>query len=730
MADYDLGSVGYDVEIRGVSKSISDLRTIDENFKKVTKTLNDFKSTDVYSNVANRLDKVKTGTTQWISLERQRQNLILSNMRFERQAAQQELRDNNAILNSLGDKIAMMRRSGSLDAAMGRNTKGIQMYGMAIQQTGYQVGDFLVQVQSGTNAFVAFGQQATQLTGLLFLMNSPMKILGMSLSGWGLALSIAIPLLTAIGAYWMRTRKNVDDYGGAIKRAVDEQKRLNEETLKLKFPNVADQLKSQIDVAKVAVVELKAKMDELQNSKSPWAGQAAGGIALTEGISHMFGQGPNAELEAAQKLLNDLLTAQGALIAENDKKQEKGAEIARRRAEFEKRVRDYQAEMAFKEANALQEKIAYNQTIGRQVASQMQLHVLEMNTDHDRLGIVKMISSEISGSVLAGNALLSAANNMTGPFASIANFAKNIGTYLWNAAGIATGLTDRAPGGVGPAGMDISGGVTERQRRLAANQAAALNPNYSSPISGSSSGSGGGAVSDPLGDLRKQIELQKELYNKTSAQKEVIQAMGIEWYNANTKIAASLVEEIQKQDELNAKLEQQQAIWDSVSNSMTDGFMSMVEGTASVKDAFKKMAYDIIEELYKVLVVQQMVSSFGTILGGSGGGASLIGTLTSAMTGHATGGNMTAGQPYMVGEQGPEIIVPSTSGKVLTNSQSKDAMSGGGSVTVQNNITVTGSDAAMVRQTVVQMLPQITQASMNGIVDAKRRGGRVGSVFN
>ena len=40
-------------------------------------------------------------------------------------------------------------------------------FGMVSQQVGYQVGDFFVQIQSGQSALVAFGQQGTQLAGLL-----------------------------------------------------------------------------------------------------------------------------------------------------------------------------------------------------------------------------------------------------------------------------------------------------------------------------------------------------------------------------------------------------------------------------------------------------------------------------------------------------------------------------------------------------------------------------------
>ena len=36
----------------------------------------------------------------------------------------------------------------------------------ALQQAGYQVGDFVVQLQNGTNGLQAFGQQGSQLAGV------------------------------------------------------------------------------------------------------------------------------------------------------------------------------------------------------------------------------------------------------------------------------------------------------------------------------------------------------------------------------------------------------------------------------------------------------------------------------------------------------------------------------------------------------------------------------------
>lgn len=85
--------------------------------------------------------------------------------------------------------------------------------GVLVQQSGYQIGDFIVQIQSGTNAFVAFGQQATQVAGTLTL-------LGGKWIGIGTVLGIAIPLLTAIGAAFMRTRQEADDTDKSLQNLV------------------------------------------------------------------------------------------------------------------------------------------------------------------------------------------------------------------------------------------------------------------------------------------------------------------------------------------------------------------------------------------------------------------------------------------------------------------------------------------------------------------------------
>ena len=162
-------------------------------------------------------------------------------------------------------------------------------------------------------------------------------------------------------------------------------------------------------------------------------------------------------------------------------------------------------------------------------------------------------------------------------------------------------------------------------------------------------------------------------------------------------------------------------------DGMTNAFMSILEGTQSTKDAFKSMASDIIKELYRVLVVQRMVGSLGSATSGGSGILGFIGGLTGLRT-NASGGALQAGQPSVVGEQGREIFVPSTSGRVLSVGQAQSAagLGGGGNITVvQHN----SFGAGVSRAEINSMMPKIVETTKAAVLDAKKRGGSYGSAF-
>ena len=181
--------------------------------------------------------------------------------------------------------------------------------------------------------------------------------------------------------------------------------------------------------------------------------------------------------------------------------------------------------------------------------------------------------------------------------------------------------------------------------------------------------------------------------------------------------AARLKEELKQALKDNADvLESSKAI----GSAMEDAMMAMVDGTKSVKDAFKDMASAIIKDLYRIYVVKKIT---GMITGAIDSYlAPGVGEAQAAVAGvAANGGPVQAGQRYVVGERGPEMFTPNVSGTITPNSQM-----GGSGVTVVQNINISTGVQQTVRAEIRQMMPQIAQSAKAAVVDSKRRGGNYG----
>lgn len=157
---------------------------------------------------------------------------------------------------------------------------------------------------------------------------------------------------------------------------------------------------------------------------------------------------------------------------------------------------------------------------------------------------------------------------------------------------------------------------------------------------------------------------------------------------------------------------------DMIGDKFGDAFMAMVDGTKSVKDAFRAMAIDIIKELYRVFVVKQIT---GFITSAVSKAFPTFGGLPMK----AIGGPVQRGNPYIVGERGPELFVPSRTGSIVPN----NGMSGGGQVVVNQTINVSTGVQQTVRTEIKSLMPQIAESAKAAVADAKRRGGSYGRAF-
>lgn len=151
--------------------------------------------------------------------------------------------------------------------------------------------------------------------------------------------------------------------------------------------------------------------------------------------------------------------------------------------------------------------------------------------------------------------------------------------------------------------------------------------------------------------------------------------------------------------------------FDKIGESAFSDFLTdVLDRTKSVKDAFKDMADSIVKQINRLAAEEIALKIFGGGAGQKGGfgfgdfmskifsgvlgtgGAAGGGFGTGAAFGNldlgmflASGGSARAGQPYVVGEDGPELFVPGATGMVVPN-----GAWGGSRINVVNQFTISG----------------------------------------
>lgn len=108
---------------------------------------------------------------------------------------------------------------------------------------------------------------------------------------------------------------------------------------------------------------------------------------------------------------------------------------------------------------------------------------------------------------------------------------------------------------------------------------------------------------------------------------------------------------------------------------------ALLEGESageSFKKFFKTLVTQLIADALRLAIIQPILSSIFGIEFGAGGVVSGLtgGGLLGFITGKANGGPVMRNRPYLVGEKGPELMIPNASGNIVPNN-----MLGGGGVT-------------------------------------------------
>lgn len=203
----DLIELDLVVRDKGLKQSVSTVERLERQLIKATKAVEQNRiSQDRY----NKILLLAKREYQALGVSSQKATAQVRAFAAANKVAQAATSSQTVAINS--QNAALQRNAG---AAMQTKRQTNQL-GVLMQQTGYQVGDFAIQVQSGTNYMVAFGQQATQLIGTFAMLAKSTRMIAI-FSGLG----IAVPILTAIGAYFVRASESAEDAGDKVKTFED-----------------------------------------------------------------------------------------------------------------------------------------------------------------------------------------------------------------------------------------------------------------------------------------------------------------------------------------------------------------------------------------------------------------------------------------------------------------------------------------------------------------------------
>jgi len=150
-----------------------------------------------------------------------------------------------------------------------------------------------------------------------------------------------------------------------------------------------------------------------------------------------------------------------------------------------------------------------------------------------------------------------------------------------------------------------------------------------------------------------------------------------------------------------------QPVFAGLDSQLNNFFTSIIDGTAKASDAFKALAADIARAVLQAMVIQPIASAI------SGGIGSFF---NIPVPGRASGGPVAARSPYVVGERGPELFVPQTSGRIIPNTHM-----GGNSFSW--NVNIQSTDGPGVRKALAQARPLFQQDAIEAVSNAARRPG-------
>ena len=240
----------------------------------------------------------------------------------------------------------------------------------------------------------------------------------------------------------------------------------------------------------------------------------------------------------------------------------------------------------------------------------------------------------------------------------------------------------------------------------------------------------------------------RALSDQEKSRLEQAQKLDLETLSAerNEKISNHMRDQFESAMQLNGELmqlipettalsEEFQSLANTINNEIISGIEGMIDGTKTLGQVASSMLKKIASQMLQTAIMGPSGSGgltgmlFGALgLGGGGGvsgfapslatsGTNFFGGGFSPMSFFANGGRPPVGRPSVVGERGPELFVPRSSGTIVPN----HALGGSANVTV--NVDASGSSVEGSANEAAQLGKAIGVAVQQELIKQKRPGG-------
>lgn len=659
------------------------------------------------------------------------------------------LRQAEGQMKRLGNQAQRTNKQmGAFSSNLANAQKGTRAFAMgSLQQAGYQVGDFAVQIANGTNKMQAFGQQAPQF----------LQIFGPIGSVVGAAVAVfaaAAVMIEKTQATAENLTKAVDKATASINAFSSSAKNSNKSIAELakEYGLMAAQAKEFFEVQNeinrlVAFRDVAAAIDMATASFGEFGDRTVGALhdqgeafdALIHKITSLrkegegsqyfdIEQGLNRQLLIAEESLNRLASdgvvklakelgvsgSAAAFLAEEISKAQRAEKLEDRvkglvevrrlyrdialadgkvSEEEQKRLNSLlAAQMSYLKISSTIKEIKDSSTAVVTEASQ-----ISQFTHRTRMQTVKLKDEY--------NAMVTAQKErkkfLDDELIVMQQVVKQSGKLLSN-------LREFRPD-------KVYGGRGGDPRKMAADYMNQLGYKSIDELIEELTGAPDKVreVADPLADLKARIGMERDLMHVSDARRQVMEAIfqsERQYSPEQINQAVKLVDAYNKQVK---EMERIKSTADMIGNAFENAFMSMIDGTKSAKDAFKDLTRSIIADLYRQYVVKQITGfitqSVGAMMAGPVQGPNLPSANGGGYTGNgARAGGLDGRGGFMAMLHPRETIVDHTKGQ-------------GSGVVVNQTINVSTGVQQTVRTEIKSLMPQIAESAKSAVFDAQRR---------